>query len=307
MGGLRDANNDEPIMKATRIILFASAIGLLSFASCEKNLLQIEQYKPVIFLKSGDNNILHFPHSLNDSISTGYITAGSGGSMPLTKDAKIRIQLDSALLNQYNYRNFGQEFEKYAKLLPSNCYVIPYLEQVIRAGDLNAVAFFPIEIDANRLSPDSTYMIPMKIASADGLEIREERNFVFYQVDLMNAYAAPGSDIYKMHGTKRPEQGGKSSITGNKKVVPLTRNKIRLFPENVLSSTCLQTIQDQCIVLAVQEDNSVLIRPYKNIQVEGLDGCSYDPGKKIFRIHYRYRLPGETKWITVFETLTRVE
>lgn len=290
------------------IIYFLSITCLfLSLMACEEDLLRQEQYKPMIYLKSGDNNIFHYPHRLNDSVSTGYITAGSGGSMPLTSDASVRIQLDTTFLYDYNYRNFGKEHAKYARLLPSNSYAIPYNKRVIKAGDINATAFFPIEVDANRLSPDTTYMLPIKIESAEGFEINEEKNFILYQIDLMNDYASPESNIYKMRGTKHPEGGIKSNITSNKRVVPLSKNKIRIFPENLIFSTKSETIENSCIVLVINSDNTVLLRPYKNVKIEQLEACSYDPEEKVFSIHYRYHLPDDPKWITVFETLTRVE
>lgn len=293
-------------MKSIINILFLTYI-FLSLTSCEEELLQQEQYKPVIYLKSGENNIFSYPHSLNDSISTGYITAGSGGSMPLTRDALISIELSNAQLQAYNYRNFGKEYHKYAQLLPSDCYVIPYKEKAIKAGDINATALFPIEIDANRLSPDTTYMLPIKIESAESFEINKDKNFVLYQINLMNAYTSPVSNIYKMRGMKHPDGGIKSNITANKKVVPLSKNKIRLFPENLINSTKLEIIENRCIVLAINPNNTVSIKPYKKIQIQQLNDCVYEPEKKVFTIHYRYRLPDESKWTTVFETLTRIE
>lgn len=293
-------------MRSRINILFVSLM-LVSLVSCEEDLLHQEHYKPVIYLKSGDNNIFQYPHSLNDSISTGYITAGSGGSMPLAQDVSIRIQLDTVPLHDYNYRNYGNERSKYAKLLPPDCYVIPYDKIVIKAGDINATAFLPVEVDANRLSPDTTYMLPLKIESAQELEINEDKSFILYQVDLMNDYASPTSNVYKMRGTKQQEGGIKSNITSSKKVVPLSRNKIRMFPENLIVSKKLETIRDNCMILAIDSDNSVHVRAYQNIKIEQLEDCFYDPAHKVFTIHYRYRLPNDPKWTTVTETLTRIE
>ena len=58
---------------------------MLPFISCEMNLMEVEHYKKVIYLKSGDSNIADYPHAMNDSVTTGYIIVGSGGSMPFTR------------------------------------------------------------------------------------------------------------------------------------------------------------------------------------------------------------------------------
>lgn len=290
--------------KSTITIL---ALALLSLFSCERDLINEEQYKAVIYLKSDDNNITQYPHMMNDSISTGYITAGSGGSMPLTKDVMVGIEVDAKILEEYNYRNFGEEYGKYVRLLPQDCFVLPYTKMAIKAGNPASTVYFPLEVDANRLSPDSTYMLPVKIVSTDGVEVNTDKEFVLYRVALMNRYTSPTSDYYKMRGIRLDEAGIKSNITTNKRLVPLSRNRVRLFPETIIASTDMKVIQDRTIVLIIQEDNTVLVRPFKNITVEQQEDCSYDPEEMSFTLNYRYHLPGSTDWITVQETLTRIE
>jgi hypothetical protein len=279
----------------------------MPFAACEEDLLNEEHYKPMIYMKSGDNNIFSYPHEMNDAVSTGYMTIGSGGSMPLKNDVAVKIEMDEESLNLYNYRFFGDETDKYARLLPQERFVIPSYDIILKAGDAAATTFFPIEIDVNGLSPDTTYMVPVRIQSASGYEMNEEKRFVLYRIELGNAYSSHTSRMYKMRGTKHQEGGIKSNITTNKTLVPLSRNQVRLFPENLTSSTSLQTIRDRAIVLVINDDQTVRLKPFKNIEIEPLDECTYDPEEKVFTINYRYRLPGETKWTTVMELLTRIE
>lgn len=274
--------------------------------ACERDLLNEEFYKPMIYLKSGDNNIFPYPHQLNDSVTTGFMTVGSGGSMPLRNDVFVTIERDDEILEKYNYRFYGNELNKYAKVIPDERFVIPSFDLVIKAGDVTATTFFPIEIDVNGLSPDTTYMLAVRIKSAEGVEINEDKDYVMYKVELENAYSSMSSRMYKLKGIKT-ENEIMSNITTNKTLLPISKNQVRLFPENIATSTDLKKIEDQAILLVVNEDNSVRVKPYKNIEIEQLDDCVYDHEEKMFIINYKYRMPGSSKWITVMEMLTRVE
>lgn len=278
---------------------------ILSLMSCERDLINEEHYRKIIYLKSGDNNIYSYPHAMNDSVTKGFITIGSAGSMPLEKDVFVILELDTASLEQYNYRNFDTE-TKYAKLLNNNRYILPSYTAVLKAGELSATTFLPVEVDANKLSPDTVYMIPVRIKSVSDYEINPEKEFVLYRIDLKNNYSSPGYRTYKMKGL-RTGNSGILNITTNKDLIPLAYNQLRLFPESVESSNVLDDINNKTIVIIVNDDNTVRIRSYKNIIVEQLDDCSYDAELKIFELNYRYKLSYESDWITVNETLTRIE
>jgi hypothetical protein len=279
---------------------------ILPFLSCERDLINEEHYKKLIYLKSGDNNIYAYPHKMNDSVTAGFITVGSGGSMPLENDVIVVVEQDIALLEQYNYRNFDSEI-KYAKLLNDNRYILPSYTAVLKAGEPSATAFLPIEIDANKLSPDTVYMIPLRIKSVSEYDVNPDKEFVLYRIDLENDYSSPGYRTYKMKGSRTAENSALSNITTNKDLIPLSYNRLRLFPENIVNSTVLEDINNRTIVITVNDDNTLRIKPYKNISVEQLGDCSYDTELKMFELNYRYRLPNETKWVTVHETLTRIE
>lgn len=293
-------------MKSILKYLLISAL-VFPFVACEEDLLNEEHYKNVIYMKSGDNNIFSYPHELNDSISTGYITVGSGGSMPLDNDALVTVELAPEILEEYNYRHYGEEYDKYVQLLSPDRYVIPSFDVIIKAGDLGAATYFPIEVDPNGLSPDSSYMVPVRIKSAEGYEINTDKDFVLYKVELENQYSSVSSRTYKMRGTKLVDGGTVSNITANKTIVPLKKNQVRFFPENIAASTDLQTIKDRAVILVINEDNSVRLKPFYNIKLEQLDECFYDPEEKAFTINYKYRLPDESEWTTVLEVLTRIE
>jgi hypothetical protein len=274
--------------------------------SCERDLINEEHYRKIIYLKSGDNNIYAYPHAMNDSVTKGFITVGSAGSMPLEKDVFVVLEPDTVSLEEYNYRNFDSE-TKYAKLLDNNRYILPSYTAVLKAGELSATTFLPVEVDANKLSPDTVYMIPVRIKSVSDYEINTEKEFVLYRIDLENRYSSPNYRTYKMKGLRTDNTGKAQNITTNKDLMPLTYNQLRLFPESVISSNVLDDINDKTIVIVVNGDNTVRIRAYKNIIVEQLDDCSYDAELKMFELNYRYKLSYESEWITIRETLTRIE
>lgn len=296
-----------------KYIIRFSLIGILLFAflSCEEDLLNKEHYKNVIYLKSDENNIFSYPHAMNDSITTGYITVGSAGSMPLKNDALISLKLDYEKLEEYNYRNFGNDSAKYIQLVPEERFLLPSFETHIKAGELSATSFMPIKLDVNGLSPDTTYMLPFSIKSSDSIEVNEKKNYVFYRVNLINKYSSASSRTYKMKGTKETVLGENqtvvSNITTNKTLLPLASNQVRLFPENIASSTVLKDIENKTIILVINDDNTVRIKPYKNIEIEQIKENLYDPEEKIFTLNYKYKLPGAQNWVTIFEMLTRIE
>ncbi|MCE5225817.1 MAG: DUF4361 domain-containing protein [Porphyromonadaceae bacterium] len=277
------------------------------FSSCEENLLDQEQYQKKIYLLSSDNNIFKYSHALNDSITKGFITVGSGGTIPLNKDVTVILELDTSSFSEYNRRNFDIEYDKYAKLLEPSRYVLPSHEIVLRAGEIDATTFFPIEIDANGLSPDSTYMVPFKIKSTSDYEVNPEKASVLYQIELKNKYTESGMNTYSMKGTKQPEGGSLSAITTTKVMAPLAKNKVRIFPENFLVSSKLKDIEDKTITITVNNDNTLRLKPFKHVMLEQLEGNRYIENEEIFYLNYRYKLAPDEKWITVTETLKRIK
>ena len=274
--------------------------------SCQTDIIEEEQYQKVIYLLSSDYNIFKYSHAVNDSLTRGYLTVGSGGTRPLDKDVTVELELDTDFLDAYNHRNFDTQ-DKYAKLLDPVRYVLPSYSIVLRRGEANATTFFPVEVDANGLSPDSTYMIPLRIKSSSDYTINEEKNTVLYQIELKNKYTESRKNTYSMKGTLQPDGGLLSGITAVKTMTPISRNKVRIFPENRTSSTSLSTIENQTILIIIDEDNTLRLRPYKNVFLEQLDNNRYNDVDEIFHLNYRYKLSAGANWITVTETLTRIK
>jgi hypothetical protein len=279
---------------------------ILSLTSCERDLINEEHYRKIIYLKSGDNNICSFTHAMNDSVTEGFVTVGSAGSMPLEKDVFVTLEQDVSLLEEYNYRNFDSETE-YARLLDSSRYTLPSYTAVLKAGEPSATAFLPVEADVNRLSPDTVYMIPLRIKSAQDYEINPEKAFVLYRIDLENKYSSPGRRTYRAKISRTDASGKTSVIPTDKDLIPLAHNQLRMFPESDMNSTAPGDINSKAAVIVVNGDNTVRVRPYGSIIVEQLGDCSYDAELKVFELNYRYRLSHGQDWITIHETLTRIE
>lgn len=295
-------------------ILSFVCLCLFAFSSCvERDLLEEEQYKKIIYLMSGDYNIFNYSHALNDSITTGYITVGSGGTLAVEKNINIRLAVDTMILYKYNRQLFDIDKEKYAQLLDPSRYVLPSKDTEIVQGDIHAVTNVPIEVDANGLSPDTVYMIPLKIVSSDSVEVNKEKSTLLYKINLMNQYSEVGKRDYSVRGIREVQGKTPSTITGIKKFIPIDKNKVRILPGNISDyseasgMTELQFIENNTLLLVVNDDNSVKIKPYLNLQIEPVGESFYNEKKKVFYLSYRYKLQGDNKWTKIEETLTRID
>ncbi len=277
------------------------------FISCEEEILDQEQYRNVLYLKSDGNNIFSYTHRMNDSITTGYITVGTGGSLPLNEDIALDIVLDTSILNRYNFRNYGLDSAKYVQMIRPNLFALPSEKIIIKKGDPNMTTFFPIEIDANLLSPDTTYMIPFRLQNTANYEINELKNFIFYKPELENEYSSPKLRTYRMKGIRTTSNNISSAMTLTKNILPLAYNRVRLYPDNLAPSTSVTDIQNKAIVLIIDKDHNIKIKPFKHVEVEADGENYYNSSQKTFHLNYRYKQAGQSTWIKVQETLTRVE
>lgn len=291
-------------MKLTRLLVLLLVLGCA--VSCEQNLLELEQYKKLVYLKSGEDHLLTYPFQMNDDVSRGFITVGSGGSMPLSEDLQVTLALDTPSLNTYNYRVYGNEITKYAQLVDQKFIASLNFKVILEKGVPSALKAVPVDLKVSSLSPDTNYIIPIKIESASNVEINPEKKYVLFKVGLENAYTSMASRSYKMKGLKQIGTGSVSTITTTKMMQPLGRNRVRIFPENLAYSTVLKDLEDKAIVLTIGSDNQVQISPFKNIELQITEPSSYNEATKEFILYYKYRLSPTAVWITVSETLSRV-
>ena len=93
---------------------------------------------------------------------TIYLVATVSGSQIRPNAHQVALLESDSLLKAYNKSNFDIEKEKFAKLLPDECYDFPNKELDIQAG--TSKVMFPIYLkNLEKISPDSIYFLDYKI------------------------------------------------------------------------------------------------------------------------------------------------
>lgn len=299
------------------VYILGFCLGISSFTSCDTNdMFNKEQYKKVIYLLSKDDLTYPIEHNLDEKETTGYVTVYVAGSTPIDKDVTITLEYDDKLLNEYNLSNYDLETAKYAKELEKKRYTIEnYTVRKTVGSDLPYV-LLPIKIQVNGLSPDSAYMIPLKIKEVSGYEINLSKSRVLYHIYLKNDFAEQLNPRYLfMNGTRKIGTNVETKIAGNKLILPLSKNKVRVCAGiEYADRPTLEQINKKSIVLEIGEKQMtgvkgsyrpITITPYKSefLQVEPLpridnkielsaqEANSYIlvNNTKRFMLSYRYR------------------
>jgi hypothetical protein len=282
------------------ILSLLLAAGVI--ACNESKQFEVELYKKVFAIVSSDNyNVSEKEHSLDSTELTGYISVSMGGTNSTDQDLTIKFREDLTLFDRYNRGTHDVATEKYARLLPASNYTINSYELTLPAGSREAR--LPIKIRPNGLSPDSTYMISLKVEDYSGYEVNPDKADVLYNVLIKNYYAvqkSPGT-TYTM---KALFDGG--NMPGSKRVFPLTSNSVRIIAGDQSFEADTAIINKWSIVLEVADDGHVTIKPFKNnrIQVEQIDGDPDYPNKfyieddgfrtfKSFLLYYKYKVEGD--------------
>jgi hypothetical protein len=283
--------------------LFACVILCLS--ACDRDgVFEKEQYKNVFALVSESDNVSRKLHDLEESESIGYISASMGGTNPTTRDVRIQLVEDPSLIEEYNVTLFDVDIANYHPRMPSDKYDIETLSLVIPAGEITGT--IPIRIRPRGLSPDSSYFMAFKVVSFDTYEMNSEKNYVLYRVRTKNRWAVgDGSTNYTMRGHL---QFGSSEIEvpGTKIMAPIGANEVRIMAGNELYESKIATLRKAAIVLEINPDYTVNIKPYANLDVNRIDGDPDFPNiffveddgfktYKTFLLHYRYNFDGTEK------------
>lgn len=281
-------------MKVIKFLPFLLIVMFFATACNDDRFFEEEQYKKVFsILSEGNYNIFESVHDLDKGITTGYVSSSMGGTLPSKQEVKIKFELDMDLLDNYNIVNYDIDYGKYARILPANRYTIADYNMTIGAGERGAS--MPIEVNAEGLSPDSTYFIPLNVAYYSGYEIHPVKNNVLFRVLMKNRFAEqkPVTN-YNLRAFR-----GTVQIPGTKTVHPIGKNKVRIFVDNVAFQANKSVIDKNAITLEVLDDNKVLIKPYKNMVVNQIDGDPDFPNiffiedngfkkYKVFLIRYSY-------------------
>ena len=283
-----------------------SIIALLSLpffmTSCnDTEVFEQEMYKNVVALISSSyHNNFEEVVPLNGEEVTGYISASVGGSYAPTKDLTLNLIENNTPFDRYNWSLYDADSSRYARLLPSDKYEIPEYKLVIKAGERTGRTLIKIRPDG--LSPDSTYFISLVATDAEGLALNPTKKNILYKVSIYNQYASQSTNsFYSMTGLLN------GAITAaSKQLFPISTNSVRVIAGTESFVSNEENIANTAILLEVDAENKVKIKPYKNIEVEQVDGNTRFPntfhieesfGRKfnVFLLSYRYMVNNEIR------------
>jgi hypothetical protein len=301
----------------------ATCLLLLGMACCiacdNEAIYEKEQYKNMVYLLSGSENVYTESYTLNETGPVRYFSIGCGGSKPNPEEITVTLEpADRALLDQYNRNNFDNA-AAYAKALPADRYQIESYTVVIPANPADQYVKVPVTVRPLGLSPDSIYFIPLAIRSVSRYSVNEDKHSLLYRVTIENDYATQTPvTYYTKKGTETNQSSSSESIlSGTKIVQPLTRDKVRLFAGNQsqIQESPLADIRRYALTVQVKADQTLEITSYGAIEVEQIAAAGYnryaivkqgDKDQRVLSLYYKYRT-ATGAWMEVKETLTRVE
>lgn len=302
--------------------IFIACIVVFGFSGCNTDsIYQEEQYKTLVYLLCGSDNVFATSYTLNEDEPVRYVSIGCGGSNSNEQDITVTLEPYTEMLDKYNSLNYNYQSE-YAKLLPADRYEIESYSVTLPAKSNYHYARLPIKVRPLGLSPDSLYFIPLRIKSVSRYDVNEEKRDVLFRVAIENDYAEQLVPTYYVKSGSMTDPI--TVLSGTKLVQPLEKDKVRMFVGNEIygSTTTVEDIERLSIVVQINEDNSLTITPYGSMEVEMLDNVNgynrYVPDlvqgtskQRVFYLNYRFRLKQSngtySGWREVEERLIRVE
>jgi len=287
-------------MKQRHITMLA-LIAVL--ASCNDNaVFEKEMYRNEVALISSDyhNTFQEIVHLTGEDEIIGYIAASTGGTHAPDKDLVIQLEEDPEPLAAYNWSLYDADESLYAKLLPADKYEIADYNIQINAGERTGRTMIRLRPDG--LSPDSSYFIGLKATEVSGVELNPAKSTMLYQVLIQNDYASQAENsTYTMTGLVND-----MATAANKQLFPLTYNSVRMVAGNESFSSTEAAIGKTAIILEVDDESKVTIKPYGDIQVVQLNNDLAYPnifrveeafGRRtnVFLLSYEYSIDGNTK------------
>lgn len=312
-------------MKYIQIALIVAIIGeVLVACSNSDKYFKDERYKKMIYAISYNNDdVFDAEYEMTaEGEVVGTQPFAVSGTNPIDEDVHLTVEKASDILAVYNDLKFQDEKEKYAHELKAGEYSFPSINVDIRAGENPSYEVGKLQIrikmtTLEKLSVDSVYFIPLRIAEASPYEIFEDKRSVLHRIYKKNKYASlKTTTSYTSIGYA----DGKPITAGSKIVWPLTYNSIRAYIAGEVvynNKDDEKTIGENAMIITVNETNEVKVtayNPQSTLRVETVSPSSdpdeisynyrnnYDPSTKTFYLHYRYRKNGG-KWIYICESL----
>lgn len=295
-------------------------VGLISVSCNETDRFEKEQYEKIVYALSYTDQAFPISHMMTGETSIGYVSVGLSGTLSDNEDIIVEFERDPDALERYNILNFDLDETKYAKELTAEHFSIPDYKAVIKAGEV--IGTMPIEFHPEGLSPDSIYMVPLRIKSVSKYTVNEELQSVLYRIMLENEYASQEDQTtYFMKGAEIKEDG-EIMIAAGKRVFPLMKNQIRTTVHTKPYKDDAIYIRENSMIITIQESGELSIVPVDKdfMEIELVGGAAanyYGPdvaGVNRFNLCYKYRTcsfnseTGESEWSewkTIRENLKR--
>ncbi|WP_019539300.1 BT_3987 domain-containing protein [Proteiniphilum acetatigenes] len=309
-------------MKISLKIFIVCVVALRLIGCNTDSIYEDEQYKTLVYLLSGSENVFATSYTLNEEEPVRYVSIGCGGSNSNEQEITVTLEPNPAMLDEFNSLNYNYQSE-YAKLLPADRYEIASYTVTLPANSGYHYVRMPVKVRPLGLSPDSIYFIPLKIKSVSRYDVNEDKSDVLFRVAIENDYAEQlVPTYYAKSGTMTNPI---TVLSGTKLVQPLEKDKVRMFIGNETygNTTTVADIERLSVVVQILEDNTLVVTPYgDSMEVEMLDNVNgynrYVPEllqgttrQRVFYLNYRFRLKKSdgtfNVWREVEERLIRIE
>ena len=276
---------------------FPMIIFLFSIVSCQEEIEEKEVYKKIVYIVNGENMLNYFTHPFTGEVTEGFISLYCSGSRMPEKDIDIEIGFDDELIDKFNYIEFEDDTTKYVKALGDDHFNIPSFRVTIKRGE--PFGIMPIYVNPEGLSPDSTYVIPLKIVKISDYEKSEELSSILYAIRLENAY----SGLYRMTVSLLEEGISEQPLQVFKEntLVPIDLFSCRMFIAT--ESELEENIETKTVEFTIGADHLIEIREENDVL--DLGNSFYDPEKEMFCLNYSF--PNGGKRYEIKEKLVRIE
>ena len=221
--------------------LVVCSLLTLSITSCEKDLLEKEQYQKEIYLIGAYNRVWTTEVSYSDEEVKTYFTVSSSGTLALDQDVNVKMKINEELVDIYN--------KKYWTVLNEDKYYKSLDNTVIKHAE-GISAEVPVLIKTASLKIDQSYVIPVEIESTTVYPISGSGRKMLVLLKLKNDY----SGSYQMNGHTTLEGETPKTIQKPKTIKPTGVNTVRLFYAMHNETDEKADIQTNTIELTISED-----------------------------------------------------
>lgn len=258
--------------------------------SCLDNPADTEQYIKTIYLVGAhnDNRVHEIDINYNPGETETFVSVACGGSLMQDYDINVDIDIDENGVQEYNDRYHPNNLDSINMLhaLGTDLYRIPDKRAIIRKGK-DSYSRIPIYVQTEQIHRDSNKVIPLKIVASSDYTIKDDNSRILLKFNFHNAY----SGEYRLEGvrTNLNHNNEKLTISSIRNLVALSHNTVRLFPGLAFEENT--KINDYALIFRFNDDQTVTVYTYKDLNVTDNGTCSYNPQKKTIKVSYDYTDP----------------